>query len=449
MPSKTPSELKVEYVGHACLLVEAQGERFLTDPWFTNPVMANSWYHLPKYSREITEIPPLDFIYVSHEHADHLDIPALRQLTPEATILFPKYHDGMMLATLQKARLTQKLLALEDGEVFTTPQGNKLCINFSDTGAKDSSLVLTDGETCIYNHTDSWFTPGKMKKIGEKWNIDLAFQCYAGTGSFPSYMLWPLEYRIEVGKKKAIQLFERMRQTIEALSPKAYVPFAASFGYLRPENIWLNKIASTTPAECVEWLASQGTKTPSVVLNHGDTWTKNQGANKGKVSHSIVITEREIEEYSKYWAHTIELKRQEEVVHPSLLPHLGEMFKNYLVAWASKEQGKFKNEKLKFRFNVAGDHDASWSVDFSKENDFVTKSVPYQPDVYLVLTETEVCNALLRRHYTFDDLYNSARIQMNRYPYNKYHQNFYDSFFGGWDDTKEITTNQDFVKRLL
>ena len=88
------SELTVEYVGHACLLIAADDEHLITDPWFTNPVMANSWYHVPRYARTIQELPDLNYIYVSHEHADHLDIPALRQLTPSATIIIPAFGDG-------------------------------------------------------------------------------------------------------------------------------------------------------------------------------------------------------------------------------------------------------------------------------------------------------------------------------------------------------------------
>ena len=88
------TDFAVEYVGHACLLLNIDSEHIITDPWFTNPVMANSWYHVPKYARSIDQLPPLDYIYVSHEHADHLDIPALRQLTPDATVIVPDFEMG-------------------------------------------------------------------------------------------------------------------------------------------------------------------------------------------------------------------------------------------------------------------------------------------------------------------------------------------------------------------
>ena len=196
------TDFAVVDVGHACLLLNIDSEHIITDPWFTNPVMANSWYHVPKYARSIDQLPPLDYIYVSHEHADHLDIPALRQLTPDATVIVPDFGDGKLERTLADVNLSQPVVALADGEIFETRGGAKLSLYLADTGSKDSSLIAAKGDTCVYNHTDNWITPAKMSQIGKQWPVDIAFQCYAGVGSFPSYMLWPLEHRVELGAAK-------------------------------------------------------------------------------------------------------------------------------------------------------------------------------------------------------------------------------------------------------
>jgi len=114
-----------------------------------------------------------------------------------------------MESTLSAADLPQSVRALADGEEFVTAAGTTLTLYFSDTGSKDSSLMVSHGDSCVYNHTDNWITPEKMSRIGDRWDVGLAFQCYAGVGSFPSYMLWPLDYRISAGDSKKTQLFER------------------------------------------------------------------------------------------------------------------------------------------------------------------------------------------------------------------------------------------------
>lgn len=435
------SELSLEYVGHACLLFSGGGENIITDPWFSNPVMANSWYHVPRYSRTIADLPKLDYIYISHEHADHLDIPALRQLSDDATIIIPAYGDGKMEQTLAEANLNQPVIALADGEVFTTKGGVTLVIYVADTGSKDSSLVVKYGDTCIYNNTDNWITPGKMAKIGEKWDVDIAFQCYAGVGSFPSYMLWPLDYRIERGNAKRIELFRRMKDTIIALKPKTIVPFGASFGYLRQETLWLNKVCASSPIECRDWLKSEGVEIQVALMDHGDHWSKAKGVHPGSVRHSLAITDDTIEEYSIFYAQTIAGKRAEETVDPKYLSLNDEMLGDYLRAWVAAEKHRFKDEPLSIQFNITGKHGTVWAVDLASEDEIVSKSMPAQPNLYLSFSATELFNGLLHRHYTLTDLYLSSRMQMNRYPYDTYHKEFFDSFFW-WSEGKQIEANR-------
>ena len=44
-------------------------------------------------------------------------------------------------------------------------------------------------ESCTYDYTDNWMMPEKMSEIADRWDVDIAFLCYAGVGSFLSYML--------------------------------------------------------------------------------------------------------------------------------------------------------------------------------------------------------------------------------------------------------------------
>jgi L-ascorbate metabolism protein UlaG (beta-lactamase superfamily) len=436
------TELTVEYVGHACLLISAGQERLITDPWFTNPVMANSWYQVPHYSRTIEELPELTYIYISHEHADHLDIPALRQLTPSATIIVPAFGDGKIEKTLEDANLPNHVIALGDGEEFTTAGGVRLAIYFADTGSKDSSLVLEKDGTCIYNHTDNWITPTKMAKIAERWGVDIAFQCYAGVGSFPSYMLWPLDHRISVGADKKIQLFERMKETLLALRPKTMVPFGASFGYLRPETLWLNEVCATDPTECRNWLKEQSVSIPITLMNHGDVWAKSTGAHEGDVRHSLAITAETIAKYSRHYEATIAKKRAEENVGDDYLALNNEMLAEYLRAWVDAERNRFRETPLSIQFSISGDLGTVWTVDFGAEQDEVSKKILPLPNLYLSLTDIELFNGLVHRHYSLTDLYLSSRIQMNRYPYETYHKEFFDSFFW-WDEGAQIARNRE------
>ncbi|HEY1355714.1 MAG TPA: MBL fold metallo-hydrolase [Solirubrobacterales bacterium] len=79
-------EDRVTYVGHATVLLELDGLRFLTDP-----VLRSRLLHLrrqvPAHDRESTA--DLDAVLISHLHHDHVDVPSLRGLGRETRVLAP------------------------------------------------------------------------------------------------------------------------------------------------------------------------------------------------------------------------------------------------------------------------------------------------------------------------------------------------------------------------
>ncbi len=73
----------VTFINHATVLIQVAGVNFLTDPVFSDRVSPLSWAG-PKRVREpglqIAELPRVDFILLSHNHYDHLDLAALKEI---------------------------------------------------------------------------------------------------------------------------------------------------------------------------------------------------------------------------------------------------------------------------------------------------------------------------------------------------------------------------------
>ncbi len=74
--------LRVTWMGHSSLLIEIDGYRFLTDPVVGRASFVQ-WAG-PKrffpYPIAFNQLPPLDAILLSHDHYDHLDILAIKEL---------------------------------------------------------------------------------------------------------------------------------------------------------------------------------------------------------------------------------------------------------------------------------------------------------------------------------------------------------------------------------
>jgi N-acyl-phosphatidylethanolamine-hydrolysing phospholipase D len=91
-PSRNPS---VTWVGHSTLLVRIGGVNFLTDPIWSDragPTRFTSGFRYLAPGLELADLPRIDFVVISHNHYDHLDLPSLRRLAadhPEALFLVP------------------------------------------------------------------------------------------------------------------------------------------------------------------------------------------------------------------------------------------------------------------------------------------------------------------------------------------------------------------------
>ncbi len=76
-------ELRATFINHSTVLIQMDGLNFLTDPIFSKRCSPVSWFG-PKRKRapglSMAELPPLDYIIVSHNHYDHMDLPSLREL---------------------------------------------------------------------------------------------------------------------------------------------------------------------------------------------------------------------------------------------------------------------------------------------------------------------------------------------------------------------------------
>jgi L-ascorbate metabolism protein UlaG (beta-lactamase superfamily) len=76
----------VTWWGHATATVEVGGVRVLTDPLFSD--------RLAHLRRQVSPVPvataaEADVVIVSHFHADHLHVPSLRRVRPDARIIAP------------------------------------------------------------------------------------------------------------------------------------------------------------------------------------------------------------------------------------------------------------------------------------------------------------------------------------------------------------------------
>lgn len=84
-----PSGLRVTWFGHSSALVEIDGARVLTDPFWGERASPVSWAG-PKrwFAAPISaqDLPPIDAVVISHDHYDHLDRATVELLRDTSTV---------------------------------------------------------------------------------------------------------------------------------------------------------------------------------------------------------------------------------------------------------------------------------------------------------------------------------------------------------------------------
>jgi L-ascorbate metabolism protein UlaG (beta-lactamase superfamily) len=60
--------LTITRIAHSTVLIDFDGYRVLTDPWFSEQ---EGFYHGEPYGIELADLPQLAGVIASHEHYDH------------------------------------------------------------------------------------------------------------------------------------------------------------------------------------------------------------------------------------------------------------------------------------------------------------------------------------------------------------------------------------------
>ncbi len=192
--------MRVEMIGHAALLCETEDTRILMDPWIVGPALFRSWWHIPEVTRDVSELPPVDYIYISHLHRDHFHDPTLERLDRRATVLVPRiYHDGMV-RRLKKLGYTRIRELPHFREVAISHRTRVACVQMSG----DSVLAVADSSAAMLNANDAFqgahpkVSVPLLRALSERYMFDVAFLSFGTAGPFPKC------YRIDDAPPKTL-----------------------------------------------------------------------------------------------------------------------------------------------------------------------------------------------------------------------------------------------------
>ena len=389
--------MKITYITHACLLIEIQGIKILTDPWLKGPCWGGSLWHYPTHNYTIKKIPKPDYIFFSHGHDDHFHeetIKAFPKSWLSTKILVANFKEKWWAEAVNSKFSNVKYL--DHNETYSLNDNTKLQLFINDRGEPDCSIRIFNKKNNIFFQTDNLMSFKEAKRIGKIQKIDMAFVIPFLTGVFPGFYKWDTETLISLGKQKLNQSLDYCYKMITNLKPKYVVPYACDLGYLG-EKFHINLIHTHNKKDLKEKLIKKKSKIKTIIMGSED-YLKINGSIKFSISRK---GENEFEKLIRFANEMGPLQKkyleEERKIKNPNLNNLVSIFKKNL-----DRNIKFAdnfNFKTLISINEEGKN-KKILIDFKKKkiNQVITNYNKYNPNLIVNIESSKVRNLLLKKY---------------------------------------------------
>jgi L-ascorbate metabolism protein UlaG (beta-lactamase superfamily)/nitrite reductase/ring-hydroxylating ferredoxin subunit len=240
--------MRITYLGHAGLRVDGTDLRLLMDPWLSDRgAFQAAWFQFPANSHlDRISVLDCDYVTVSHEHLDHMDLSVLTQLGEKTIVLIPRYPSPNLrdrlsaagVANVHEVPAWSRFRLNEHGDWLTfIPEQSPMC--------HDAAVLVCAGGASLLHCNDARLTAGQARRAvaecGGRLDV-MALQMSSATWH-PICYEYPPGQIAEIAASKRASKFRAATRLTSLVKPELAVPFAGPMCFLDPEitqhNRWL------------------------------------------------------------------------------------------------------------------------------------------------------------------------------------------------------------------
>lgn len=234
----TESDINFKFNAHASVSIEIDGINIISDPWLIGSCFANGWWHaFPPSAEAIERLINSDFIYISHNHPDHLHIPTLEKYVEKSKlILVPNFQSRSVENLLRRIGFENLIMCdfMQQIHIETKSGGVKLVVIKSGDDRDDSSLIICTKNRKVFlgvdaNMPNRWILP----------KVDVLFTPFAGGASgFPVRIQnFELAKKIEIVNANRLSVLNNhVAKLVGVTMPDYVVPYAGYFTEIARDN---------------------------------------------------------------------------------------------------------------------------------------------------------------------------------------------------------------------
>lgn len=169
--------LRVTHIRNSTLLLDFDGYRVLTDPWFTRN--AHGWPVWAMPGVDVDELGTVDLVVVSHFHPDHFAGPCARHVARNNPGV-PFVGPGGAAARFARSRVTGEGFAAGESRAFGPVTLHAVACKHAEADPKQVNFVFEWSGGALYFGGDARLGP-EFARCGEAFDVDVALLPVGGT----------------------------------------------------------------------------------------------------------------------------------------------------------------------------------------------------------------------------------------------------------------------------
>jgi hypothetical protein len=282
----------ITYFYSACIAILTKDLRILCDPWWGNSAYDGAWTQWPQWAGSLGEaierLGEATYVYLSHKHPDHFDMPLLRAYLhryPEAKVIIAKHTPPLLERKLRSRGIEPIVLGVsQDTHWALAHKETTILAVANKTSVIDSALAVKWRDQSVVNLNDNPYDPEQVNHLLEQGKPTVGLFPFVGAGPWPQcYHFDEPQQQIRAAIMKRHQYLDLFKRYVDAFMPNVAVPFAGQY-WLHGPQIDLNPLrgmADATECRGLEylpgageglWVPADGGESTLTVETNGTTW---------------------------------------------------------------------------------------------------------------------------------------------------------------------------------
>lgn len=426
------SSIQITYVGHAGMRLDGDDLRLLMDPWLSaQGAFQAAWYQLPSIEHmDQAHLFDCDWVTVSHEHLDHMDLFVLSRLPPKAHVLIPKYPSQHLRQRLRRAGVDRVVEVPAWHRFYLNDRGDWLTfIPEVSPMCHDAAVLVCAGGASLLHCNDARLTVGQARRaaIEAGGRLDVLAAQMSGASWHPICYEYPAEQMLEISARKRSDKFRAVGRLIRIVKPALAVPFAGPVCFLdrslQQHNRWIAPPGIfPDQKQATDWLKAYLPGQSVGLWMPGDTFEVLSGRYSPD-PHWEGFSYDQLDEYLNRYAQ--DRRHEIEAVHASYDEpgdDLGDRFADHFARLGELSGYFLERIGMTVRFDVEGHGGGRWDVELGPERVRVDLKGVDREVQYRFRVASRWLAPVIRGELSWEDLLLSLRFSAWRHPdiYNDY-----------------------------